>query len=400
MLETTAPAPPDAILGLTEAYKADPDPRKINLGVGVYKDAAGKTPVLDAVKGAEHHLLGAQTSKSYMPIDGAPAYGKAVRQLMFGADSPAIAQGRAATANTPGGTGALRIAGEYLRKNHPEATIRMSEPTWANHPAIFEAAGVPIKTYPYFDKATNGLAFDAMLGALRQVPGGDVVLLHGCCHNPTGVDPTAEQWQTIAEVLAERDVLPLIDFAYQGFAEGLDEDAAGLRAVMGKCDEVLICSSFSKNFGLYCDRVGALTVVTGSVEITAAVHSQVKAAIRRVYSNPPAHGAAIVSTILEDPALTEQWKGELATMRDRINSMRTLFTTKLDDRGVRLSPDGNGFIARQRGMFSFSGLNKDQVAKLRDEHSIYIVGSGRINVAGITADNVDHLCDAIAEVTR
>lgn len=398
MLETIVPAPPDAILGLSEAYKADPKPRKINLGVGVYKDAAGKTPVLDSVKAAEGRLLDAETSKSYMPIDGSPAYAAAVRTLMFGADSPVISENRATTADTPGGTGALRITGEYLRNNHPGATIWMSEPTWANHPAIFEAAGIPIKTYPYFDKATNGLAFDPMLDALRKVPAEDVVLLHGCCHNPTGVDPNPQQWEAIAEVLVERGLLPLIDFAYQGFAAGLDEDAAGLRAVMGKCDELLVCSSFSKNFGLYCERVGALTVVTGSADTTAAVHSQIKSAIRRVYSNPPAHGAAIVSTILGDAALTEQWKGELAEMRDRINTMRQLFTTKLDERGVKLSPDGNGFIARQNGMFSFSGLNKDQVGKLRDEHSIYIVGSGRINVAGITADNVDTLCDAIAQV--
>ena len=398
MLETIAPAPPDAILGLTEAYKADPNPAKINLGVGIYKDAAGQTPVLASVKAAERRKLDAETSKGYMPIDGAPAYATAVQRLMFGADSPVIAENRAATANTPGGTGALRIVGEYLRTNHPDASIWMSEPTWANHPAIFEAAGIPIKTYPYFDKVTNGLAFDAMLDALRQMPAGDVVLLHGCCHNPTGVDPTPEQWAAIANVLAERGVLPLIDFAYQGFAAGLDEDAAGLRAVMAKCDEVLICSSFSKNFGLYCDRVGALTVVTHNADTTAAVHSQVKAAIRRVYSNPPAHGSAIVATILDDPALTEQWQAELATMRDRINDMRKLFAAKLDERGVQLSPDGNAFITRQNGMFSFSGLSKDRVAKLRDDHSIYIVGSGRINVAGITADNVDTLCDAIAKV--
>ena len=399
MFESVQPAPPDAILGLTEAFKADPNPNKINLAVGVYKDEQGATPTLAAVTAAEKWLLDNEPTKSYLGIDGSPGYGKATRQLLFGKGSDLVSNGRAVTFQCPGGTGALRVAGDYLAQNHSGTTLWLSNPTWANHQAIFEAAGVPIKTYPYLDAETNTLDFDGMLTALDAAKPGDVVLLHGCCHNPTGVDPSAEQWHAIAAALNGKDALPLVDFAYQGFAQGVEQDAAGLQIILEICDEALICSSYSKNFGLYRERVGALTVVGADAEQAAAVQSNVKAAIRRNYSNPPAHGALVVEHILNDEALTKQWLDELTAMRGRINGMRTALRQALDSRGVQLNPEGNGFIEQQNGMFTMSGLTKDQVAKLKDEHAIYIVGSGRINVAGITPGNLDALCDAIAKVT-
>ncbi len=398
MFEHVQPAPPDAILGLTEAYKADPRPGKINLAVGVYKDQDGTTPVLKAVKAAEKALLAAESTKSYFPIDGPAAYGRAVRALLFGDADPRVDDGRARTAATPGGTGGLRVVADYLHVNHPDATLWLTRPTWANHPHIFAAAGVTTQAFPYLDASGFALDFDAMLAALREVMAGDVVLLHGCCHNPTGVDPDIEQWQQIGDVLAERGAVPLMDFAYQGFGVGIEEDAAGLRAVAERCDEVLICSSFSKNFGLYNERVGALTVVAGSPDAAAAVMTRVKQSIRRNYSNPPAHGLSVVQTVLADETLTKQWTDELSAMRQRIHAMRGALKTGLDERGVRLAPTGNGFITAQRGMFTMSGLSAPAVQTLRDDHGIYVVGDGRINVAGITPGNVAKLCDAIAAV--
>jgi len=380
MFNSIQPAPPDPILGLTEAFVADPNPDKINLGVGVYKDAGGKTPVLDCVKAAEQRILEGETDKAYKPIDGDPAYGQTVRRMMLGDDHPVLAGDRARTSHTPGGTGALRVVGDYLHQNHPGASIWMSDPTWANHPKIFEAAGVSTKTYPYFDAANNAIDFDAMLDALAKVPAGDVVLLHGCCHN--------------AEAIAERGIVPLLDFAYQGFGDGLDEDAAGLRELAQRVPAMFVCTSYSKNFSLYNERVGSLTVIGPSAEAAAAVQSHIKVAIRTNYSNPPAHGAAIVTTILADAALTAQWHDELAAMRGRINAMRQRFADTLADKGA----GDFSFITRQRGMFSFAGLSKDQVAQLREKHAIYIVGSGRINVAGMTQANMDKLCDAIVSV--
>lgn len=404
MFQTVQPAPPDAILGLTEAFKADANPEKINLAVGVYKDENGATPTLAAVTSAERWLLDHEPSKSYLGIDGSPGYGKATRELLFGKDADLVNNGRAVTFQCPGGTGALRVAGDYLADNHDGATLWLSDPTWANHHAIFQAAGLPTQSYAYLDSETNALDFEAMIAALSAVKAGDVVLLHGCCHNPTGVDPTIDQWLTVAKLLKDKGALPLIDFAYQGFAVDVHEDAAGLRAVLGVCDEVLICSSYSKNFGLYRERVGALTVVAADAATATTVQSQVKTTIRRNYSNPPAHGALVVEHILTDASLTAQWLDELTKMRSRINGMRTALRQALDRRGVVLGdPDasggGNGFIEQQNGMFTMSGLTKEQVAKLKDEHAIYVVGSGRINVAGITPSNLDRLCDAIAVVT-
>lgn len=402
MFNRVQPAAPDPILGLTEAFRADPNPAKINLAVGVFKDADGNTPVLASVKAAEQRLIDTEKTKSYMPIEGSAVYGQLVQAMLFGEDSEIISGGvsggRARTADTPGGTGALRVAGDYLKQNHPDATVWLSDPTWANHHGIFNAAGVPTATYAYLDTKTNSLDFDAMLAAVKNMAAGDVILLHGCCHNPTGVDPTPVQWGELAQALAAAQVTPLVDFAYQGFGEGLTQDAAGLRAVAEACDEFFVCSSFSKNFGLYRERVGALTVVAGSSVTADTVVSQIKTAVRRNYSNPPAHGAEVVATILSDEQLRTRWEEELTAMRHRIHRMRTDFAAGLDERGVHLAPDGNGFVTRQKGMFTMSGLTKDHVAALRENHAIYIVGSGRINVAGMTPTNLPLLCDAIAEV--
>lgn len=392
------PAPPDPILGLAEAFKADPRPGKINLSVGVYRDDTGATPVLDSVREAERRLLEAESTKAYKPITGDPQLADAVQRLILGRDHTLAESGRLVTAHAPGGTGGLRVVGDLLAQNTLGVTLWLSEPTWANHPAIFEAAGVKTKTYPYYDAETRGLDFDAMISALRRVGEGDVVLLHGCCHNPTGVDPTLEQWGAIADVLAERGALPLVDFAYQGFGEGIDEDAAGVRLLAERLPEMIVVASFSKNFGLYQDRAGAAIFLTENAEQSAAVASRVKIAIRRNYSNPPAHGGEVVKTILLDDALRAQWIDEVAAMRSRIHTVRGQLEEGLDARGVSLSPNGNGFLTRQSGMFSFTGLTKPQVDQLRDDHAIYIVGSGRINVAGITAENLETLCRAIAEV--
>jgi aspartate/tyrosine/aromatic aminotransferase len=397
VFESIALAPADPILGLNDAFAKDPNPEKINLGVGVFQDASGKTPILPSVKEAERRLLDGETSKGYLAISGSPQYASLVGKLVFGADHPAIAEGRVATAHTPGGTGGLRVAADFIKQNVPGAKVWLSEPTWPNHPSIFRAAGLETATYPYFDAAANGLAFDKMLGALGEIPKGDVVLLHGCCHNPTGVDPTAEQWAQIAKVVSERGLLPLVDFAYQGFGTGLVEDAVGVRTPIPGGVEMLVVSSFSKNFGLYNERVGALTLVSKSAQATQAAFSQIKVCIRANYSNPPCHGAAIVSTILGDAALAKQWEQELAGMRDRINTMRKLFVKTLAAKGIDRD---FSFIERQRGMFSFSGLKVDQVERLKKEFAIYAVGSGRINVAGMTEANMDRLCSAIAVVLK
>lgn len=395
MFDDLEMAPPDAILGLTDAFKSDERPGKINLGVGVYKDEHNKTPVLAAVKEAEKRLLASEESKSYLPIPGSAAYGARVRELLFEAGSPQRDHGLAMTAQTPGGTGGLRVAADFIDKCRPGIDIYMSDPTWANHNAIFTAAGLKPKTYPYYDYESKSLKFEAMMEALAKLGPRDVVLLHGCCHNPSGMDPDPQQWDALAELASERGFLPLFDFAYQGFGDGLEEDAYGLRAFVKRCPKLMVVSSFSKNFGLYCERTGAITVCTPSAEETEIAFSHIKTAIRANYSNPPAHGGLIVNAILSDPALRKQWEDELADMRGRINAMRTRFVESLQARGVA---QDFSFIATQKGMFSFSGLDKTQVARLKDEFAIYIVGSGRINVAGMTENNIDQLCDAVAAV--
>lgn len=388
-------APPDPILGLTETFKLDPNPNKINLSVGVYQDATGKTPVLESVKEAEKRILEQESSKGYLPMTGEPVYCAQVQELLFGKGHEIILSKRAATAQCPGGTGALRVAGDYLHTVHPGAKIWLSNPTWANHNTIFDAAGMTCEKYDYRNPATNGLDFDAMCASIKKIPAGDVILLHGCCHNPTGIDPTPEQWTIIGDLLAEQGVLPLVDFAYQGLAVGIEEDRAGLLELSKKVKQMLVCSSFSKNFGLYRERIGALTIVADDVEQASTVMSQVKLRIRYNYSNPPSHGAQIVATVLGDKDLKAKWIKEVAEIRNRINDMRHLFVKTLKEKGVE---QDFSTIIEQRGMFSFSGLTKEQVTQLRGHNSIYIVDSGRINVAGMTPDNMDRLCEAIKSV--
>jgi aspartate/tyrosine/aromatic aminotransferase len=395
MLERVEAAPRDAILGLTEAFKADPRAEKINLSVGVYQDENGKTPLLECVKEAERRLAAAPTTKSYLPISGLREYCEAVAALAFGEGAEPLSRKRVAWAQTPGGTGALRVAADFIHTNLPGATVWMSEPTWPNHPQIFQAAGVTLKSHPYFNASTNALDLEGMLAAIAKMQAGDVILLHGCCHNPTGIDPTPEQWTKIADAVYQRGLLPLLDFAYQGFADGIDEDAAGLKAFIRPGAEMLACSSFSKNFSLYRERVGALFAVAPTAEAAQSVQTQIDRVIRANYSNPPGHGAEIVNTVLRDPGLRKQWEGEVATMRNRINGMRTELVKALKDHGV---PGDYSFIERQRGMFSFSGLTKDQVERLREEYAIYVVGSGRINVAGLTPCNIDRVAESIGAV--
>ncbi len=388
-------APADVIMGLNEAFKKDPNPKKINLTIGVFKDDHGATPILSCVKKAEERLLKEETSKGYLSIEGAPEQAAVVQDLLFGSGSPIIGAGRAATAQTPGGTGALRVGADFLGGMKPNATVWLSDPTWPNHPSIFEAAGLKVKTYPYYDAATRGLAFDAMTAALKEVPAGDFVLFHGCCHNPSGMDPDPAQWKTLREIAKERQFIPFFDFAYQGFADGIEEDATGLRAFCEAMDEMLIASSFSKNFGLYNERVGALTLVGKDAADAEKALSHLKRAIRSNYSNPPAHGGAIVSTILKDAQLRAEWEAEVKAMRDRIKRMRVKLVEGLKAAGVE---QDFSFLIRQKGMFSFSGLTQDQVKRLREEFSIYIVGNGRINVAALTDDKIDPLCAGIAAV--
>ncbi len=397
MFETINPAPEDSILGLTEAFKKDPNPDKVNLGVGVYKDGGGQTPVLSTVKEAEERLLRSEATKSYLPIDGLASYATLSQEIVFGSEHDILRAGRAATVQTPGGTGALRVAADFVRRIFPQATVWLSDPTWPNHPNVFGSAALQVESYPYFEAESNGVAFDRMMAALETIPTGDVLLLHGCCHNPTGADLTTQQWQEVAALCAERRILPLLDFAYQGFGDGLDEDASGVRIVAEHCREFLVATSYSKNFGLYNERVGALTLVADSAEAAEAANSHMKICVRTNYSNPPAHGGQIVAEILGDSELRQRWEVELAEMRNRINDMRHLFVETLDQKGAGRD---FSFIARQRGMFSYSGLTPAQVQALRERHSVYIVGSGRINVAGMTEANMDYLCEAIADVLK
>ena len=388
-------APADPILGLTETFKADTHPGKINLGVGVYQDATGKTPVLRAVKAAERHLLDHESTKSYLSIPGLPALAAQTQALLFGEGHALTTTGRAKTAQTPGGTGALRVAADFCQRALPTATVWVSQPTWANHQAIFEAAGFAVKSYRYYDKAAQSLDEAGFMADLAAIPEGDIVILHGCCHNPSGIDLTPNAWAAVAQVAQQKRLLCLVDFAYQGFGDGLEEDRAGLHVLLNAGLSVLIASSYSKNFGLYNERIGALTVVEDTADAAERAFSHMQAAIRAIYSSPPSHGGAIVATILGDATLRAEWVSELADMRQRIRAMREAFVQGMADRQSNVD---FGFINHQKGMFSFSGLTETQVLKLRADDHIYIVGSGRINVAGITPANLDPLCDAIARV--
>lgn len=396
MFDALPLAPPDPILGLGEAFKSDPREGKINLSVGVYKDEQGNTPILACVKEAERRLLEKEKSKGYLAIEGLAEYDARVPELLFGDGHEILTSGRAVTAQTPGGTGSLRVAADLLRKHFPSARVWLSRPTWANHQAIFQAAGLATETYPYIDAAGTGLDFAAMQAALEKIPSGHVLLLHGCCHNPTGIDPTPEQWRQIASICQKRQILPLVDFAYQGFGDGLAEDAAGLLELATANRELLVCSSFSKNFGLYSERVGALTVVAADADAAQRALSQVRISIRTNYSNPPQHGGAVVATVLGDSELRRQWEAEVAAMRSRIHEMRTLFVETMRARAPK---HDFSFLQRQKGMFSFSGLTTMQVDELRTRHAVYVVASGgRMNVAGMTAGKMPHLADAIAAV--
>lgn len=384
-------APADPILGLTEAFRQDPRSDKINLGVGVFQNEAGITPVMAAVKAAEARLLEQEQSKGYLPIEGQARYGRQVRNLLFGdaTDRAAI------TVQAPGGTGALRLAGEFLHRLMGAQRIWVSNPTWANHQGIFSAAGFNIAEYAYFDAQSSQLDITGLLTDLARVEPTDVVLLHGCCHNPSGVDPTLAQWQQIADVLAQRGAMVLVDLAYQGLGSGLQDDVKSVEVLLNKIPNLLIANSFSKNFGLYNERVGALTVVTETAAEADAVLSQLKVLVRGLYSNPPSHGAAVVTTILEDTALRAQWTQELAEMRQRIQQLRHDFVAGLASAGVQ---QDFSFITRQLGMFSFSGLSPEQVARLQQDYGIYMVSSGRMNVAGMRQQNLPQLCQAIAAV--
>ena len=390
-------APADAILGLTEAFKNDSNPKKVNLGVGVYKDDQGVTPVLKCIKTAEKTLVETQTTKGYLPISGSPAYAANVQKLLFGAESEVITSKRAATIQSPGGTGALRVGAELLKKFNSDAKLWVSTPTWANHKGIFGAAGFEINDYPYYNPETKGVDFDAMLAALENVPAGDIVLLHVCCHNPTGVDLVGEQWDKVVAIAASKGWTPFLDFAYQGFGDSVEEDRGAVEKFAAAGIDFLVASSFSKNLGLYNERTGALTVISPSAAESSVAMSHIKATIRVNYSNPPAHGGLAASAVLEDSALYDQWIGEVAEMRERIKAMRIALVDGLTARGV---DQDFAFIKEQRGMFSFSGLSNEIVAWLRDNKAIYIVGGGRINLAGLTSGNIDYVCDSIAEALK
>ncbi|QBJ32798.1 amino acid aminotransferase [Hafnia alvei] len=397
MFENIPAAPADPILGLADLFRADARTNKINLGIGVYKDETGKTPVLTSVKKAEQYLLENETTKNYLSIDGIPAFATCTLELLFGKESPIIQDKRAHAAQTPGGTGALRVAADFIANKTSAKRVWVSNPSWPNHKSVFNAAGLEVREYDYYDAANHQLDFVALQNSLEQAEAGDVVLFHGCCHNPTGIDPTPEQWEALAEMSVAKGWLPLFDFAYQGFANGLEEDAQGLRIFAAKHDELLVASSYSKNFGLYNERVGACTLVAADSETADKAFSQIKATIRANYSNPPAHGGSVVATILGNEALRTIWEQELTDMRQRIQRMRQLFVNTLQEKGAE---QDFSFIIKQNGMFSFSGLTKDQVIRLRDEFGIYAVNSGRVNVAGMTPDNMAPLCEAIVAVLK
>jgi|TARA_B110000259_G_scaffold77448_1_gene90783 aromatic-amino-acid transaminase len=395
MFEKISAAAADPILGLNDEFNADPRTNKINLGVGVYKDAHGNTPVLPSVKKAEAQLLENEKTKSYLSISGTAEYALAVQKLLFGNDSQIISDKRAHTAQAPGGTGSLRIAAEFIKRQLGDVTIWVSEPTWANHIGVFEAAGLKIARYRYYDENVKDIDFDAVISDLQNAKSGDVLLVHGCCHNPTGIDPDKSQWIQLANLCADKNILPLFDFAYQGFAHGIEEDAEGLRIFTEHCKELLVASSFSKNFGIYNERTGAFTVVAKTADVANTVFSQLKSIIRVIYSNPPAHGGAVVTIILTDDALRAEWEAEVDAMRDRVHAMRKLFVKTLKQKGVTMD---FSFIERQNGMFSFSGLSQKQVIKMREDSAVYAVNSGRFNVAAMTENNMDALCEAIAKV--
>ncbi len=392
MFQSLQPLPADAILGLIAEHREDPRSQKIDLGVGVYRNAEGETPVLDAVKQAEQRVLDTQVTKAYLGTAGDPGFNTAMQALTFGSSETAE---RVRTLQAPGGSGSLRVAASLILRARPDATLWVGDPTWANHVPLLGGAGLTLKTHPYYDTERHVIRLDAMLDALRSVPKGDMVLLHACCHNPSGLDPTEEQWREIAQVLVERDLVPFIDMAYQGFARDLDEDAFVIRHLAAQVPEMIVCSSCSKNFGLYRDRVGTLSIMAENATVADTVFSQVNNVVRTIYSMPPDHGAAVVRTILEDDTLRATWTAELAEMRERLTKMRRLLHDALRDK----APDHDfSHLARATGMFCFLGVTSAEVERLKREFGIYMVDSSRINVAGITPENVEYLADSIAAV--
>jgi aromatic-amino-acid transaminase len=389
-------APRDPILGVTEAFNADENPAKVNLGVGVYYDENGKVPLLECVKRAEQRLVESSLPRGYLPIDGMPAYDQAVRVLVFGAEDHAVAEKRVVTVQTLGGTGGLRVGADFLRRFASSANVWISEPSWENHRALFESAGFTVQSYPYYDAATKGLKFDALIEGLKKIPSGDVVVLHACCHNPTGADLSAEQWAAVRDVVVTRGLIPFLDMAYQGFADGIEADATAVRSFAAATSPVFVSSSFSKSFSLYGERVGAFSLVAASTEEAARALSQLKRLVRTNYSNPPSHGAQVVAAVLNDAELRALWERELAGMRDRIRHLREQLVARLQ---AAVPGADFGYITRQRGMFSYSGLTKDQVTALRERHAIYAIDSGRICVAALNARNLDVVAKAIAAVS-
>ena len=395
LLAAVEMAPRDPILGVTETFVADTRPNKVNLGVGVYCDDDGKVPILECVRRAEQKLAANAAPHSYLPIDGLQAYDRAVQAELFGAGSETIRAGRAVTVQALGGTGGLKVGADLLRRIDPGAQVWISDPSWENHRALFEYAGFTVNSYPYYDAATHGVNFDAMAAALQKLPAGAIVVLHACCHNPTGADLSPAQWERVMEIVNVRGLVPFLDIAYQGFAENLDADAAAVRRFAQACPFTLVASSFSKSLSLYGERVGALSIATGNADESARVLSQLKRVIRTNYSNPPLYGGQTVATVLTSPELRQQWDIELGAMRDRIKVMRRQFVEKV--RAIRADFDFS-FIIEQRGMFSYSGLTKEQVLRLRSEHAIYAIDSGRICVAALNSKNIDYVAKAVASV--
>ncbi len=404
MFETTPLNPPDAIFGLIEEFKKDPRKDKVNLSVGVYQDEAGTTPIMKCVGNAEKVLLEQAGSKSYLPIDGIPGYNGLIGNLILGDElCPVSTQPvrstsiHSATAQTPGGTAALRVAGDLMKQNLGSKTIWMSNLTWANHTQIYSAVELEIKNYDYLDDRGTGLDFGKMMSSLDSAQPGDALLLHTVCHNPTGVDLGREQWQQLTELILDKALFPIFDFAYQGFGDDIESDAFPIRNFCTQGGEAFICNSFSKNFGLYAERVGGITAVTSSADSAKAILSQIKRVIRASYSNPPLHGAAIVNKVLGDQTMRSDWVTELASMRDRIKQLRSEFVRLVNS----IIPDGDyEYVNHQRGMFSYSGLSRDQAERLKSEYGIYALRSGRINIAGLNSSNIKRVCTAIAEVMK
>ena len=390
-------APRDPILGLTEQFVGDPNPKKVNLGVGVYYDDHGKLPLLECVRKAEEKLMAAHAARGYLPIDGIASYDAAIKSLVFGADSEPVKSGRVATVQALGGTGGLRVGGDFLKKLNPTAKVLISDPSWENHRGIFTQAGFTVETYPYYDAAKRGINFDGMLTALSTAAPGTIVVLHACCHNPTGYDLNAQQWDQVVAAVKARKLVAFLDMAYQGFGQGIAEDGAVIQKFVASGEDFFVSTSFSKSFSLYGERVGALSVLCQNKDEAARVLSQLKLVIRTNYSNPPIHGAQVAATVLNTPELRALWEQELAGMRTRIKQMRVAIVEKLKAAGVQRD---FSFITQQVGMFSYSGLSKDQMVRLRDEFGVYGIDSGRICVAALNTRNIDYVAAAIAKVVQ